>query len=50
MAESLARTGSYTPMFYVLASLVGVLALAASSAPTPRTIASTAASVCFPRA
>jgi MFS family permease len=36
MAESLALTGSYTPMFLALAGVVGLLALAAVLVPTPR--------------
>ena len=36
MAESLSFAGSYSPMFYALSCVVGVLALAALLAPTPR--------------
>ena len=36
MAESLARTGSYTPMFFAIACVVGMLAIAALVVPLPR--------------
>jgi MFS family permease len=35
MAQSHVRTGSYTPMFYALAAVVGILALAAAVVPIP---------------
>jgi hypothetical protein len=35
MAQSRASTGSYTPMFYSLAAVVGILALAAAVVPIP---------------
>ena len=35
MAQSRASTGSYTPMFYALAAVVGILALAAAVVPIP---------------
>jgi len=38
MAESLALTGSYTPMLYTLAGIVGVLAVIAWFTPTPQSI------------
>jgi MFS family permease len=38
MAESRAAAGSYTPMFFVLAGVVGVLGLAAIITPTPRVL------------
>jgi MFS family permease len=35
-AESLAQAGSYTPFFYVMAVMVGILALAAFVVPLPQ--------------
>jgi MFS family permease len=35
MAQSRASTGSYTPMFYAMAAVVGILALAAAVVPIP---------------